>query len=274
MNYYRIKHDESVWGEIRKFKKGFSGDIYPAVRPFFPRPFGGAAMYQITPEWYHAVVDWQEDEINLRKVNGGWINRQGGWKTGRPVPLTWKGKPKIKIKSLSGIGNIAAGILNNGSVKVYGFKLWDKPSGNYFTDPVRWTKFSSIDKRNGKLGLVGNDCYFPILSNGDIYMPLKFLEPFPELPFTGMAYGNSIREYPTMNADKVGSLAYGDEFTISEYHFWGSDVWGKTEDGWICLCYANIRRWPASYLTSWAMDTKPPIGTYWRTEEPLSNFTG
>lgn len=271
MKYYRIKHDLDVWGRIREFANAFKLLIYPAVRPFFPRPFGGSAMYIISAAWYNFIVKGQD--ALLRTVGAGWINKQGGFKPRQVIPVTMP-KKRIKIKTLSSIGNLVRGTPSGGSVLIDSKKLSDKPSGDYYHEPWVWQKFTSIHKKTGVIGLVGNDIAFPILTGTQVYMPLKFLEPFPDLPFTGMAYGNSIREYPTMNAEKIGSLAYGDEFTITEYHFWGSDVWGKTDEGWICLCYANIRRWPASYLTTWSMETKPPIGTYWRTEQPLSDFTG
>ena len=56
----------------------------------------------------------------------------------------------------------------------------------------------------------------------------------------------------------LGMLAAGEVVIVHEYLAQGSNVWGRTDQGWIRLLYLNGAGRPI-YPTSWEMDTRPPI---------------
>jgi hypothetical protein len=275
---YRVVDDEAAFGEIREFSSAFTGTWYPAVFPFTTSPKSGDAAYKINVPWYQYTVADAPDI--LRWMGGGWLNTSQnkgfGWKAGEYVPKDWSGSPLLKAEALTTTGNLVCGNeIVNGSLKITHYSLNNSPQGDYFHQPWLWIKGTSLNKNTGALGLWdGKNVYFPNLAAGDIYLDLDYLESVPTLPKTIYALTNlNIREYPTVKAAVIDTLIANEAVRIIGYHYWGSDVWGELDSGgWICLVYSQS--WGAYYYTTWNMETDPPLNSYPRTEQPLSDFTG
>lgn len=273
---YRVVHDDIAFGGIREFGSGFTGTWYPAVFPFTLNPKSGDAAYKITPAWYQYIVA-DQPEI-LRWMGGGWLNtsqnKSFGWSFGEYVPKNWNGEPLLKAEALTTTGNLVCGYEVNGAVKVLHYVLSDGPRGDYYHEPWLYVKGTSINKLTGALGKWdGKDVTFANLAAVDaLYLDLQYLEALPALPMTVKALtGLNVREYPTVKAAVIDRLESGEAVRIVEYHFWGSDVWAElSTGGWINVCYGLS--WTAVYYTSWQMQTDPPLNTYPRTEQPLSDF--
>lgn len=297
--YFRVRHDLTIkeYGyDVREFGPGFDGLWYPAVFPCYPTPKGGEAAFKISPEWFRYLAQGQSAFI--RGIANGYFNDSTNpkWdfkdKDGKQifVPLDWNGNPYLLAEVLGCTGALFRGTVKSGSLMLDHFTLADEPQGDFFHTPWAWVKGSSIAARNSKpdesyarkgdIGLWnGDDVTFPLLAKEQVYMPLDYLEELPALPFAGFvisASGVNVRQFPTVNAQKVNRLSYGTSIIIQEYHFWGPDVWGRLDgtDVWICLCYALPNRAGFDYFTTWKMETNPPLGTRARLEQPLSDFTG
>jgi hypothetical protein len=123
------------------------------------------------------------------------------------------------------------------------------------------TKFSSVSVA-GDLGNAGGiEVYFPNLSHLEdgYWVSLERTELFPALPLCTTATA----EVPVLNtvtgmAKQVGTVSAGEIVTVREYLAQGSDVWGRTDEGWIQLLTLNGAGVPI-YPTTWDMETRPPI---------------
>ena len=62
-----------------------------------------------------------------------------------------------------------------------------------------------------------------------------------------------------MDSSQIGTpIADGDTITVVDYYPSASNVWGRLAGGgWIALLLHE--EGPSVYLTSWKMETKPPI---------------
>lgn len=110
-------------------------------------------------------------------------------------------------------------------------------------------------------GAGGQDIYFPLLKDEqDVWISNDALEFFPTLPMKirvnllALPWLN-IRRWASAASPKADKPFYwpGTEVTIYEYFPSASDVWARTDDGWIALSY----RWRE--FTSWYMQTQPPV---------------
>ena len=49
----------------------------------------------------------------------------------------------------------------------------------------------------------------------------------------------NVRKEASSKSDKVGSYKKGDEVTVYEQKKVGTQYWGRTDDGWICMDYVK-----------------------------------
>lgn len=139
---------------------------------------------------------------------------------------------------------------------------------NYTTQPDLIHKFVVVGwKRSSKATYWTNpppgDLYWPLVSSRAVWMPLEFLEAFPELPMTVTADVTlEIRTEPSKDSALTErKIAKGGIASIIEYYPSASDVWGRlSSGGWIPLL-AHQKGLP-KYPTSWEMETNPPIPPY------------
>ena len=106
----------------------------------------------------------------------------------------------------------------------------------------------------------GIDVYFPNLAkNTDGYwVELKRVELFPALPYCASVKETLVlHNAPSIYAKAAGKLVAGDQIVIREYLPQGSNVWGRTDAGWILLEY--LSRGAPVYSSTWEMETRPPI---------------
>ena len=104
------------------------------------------------------------------------------------------------------------------------------------------------------------DLYWPLVCKSPVWMPMKWLEPFPFLPMEVTAnITQPIRANPSTDEPVTSAeLSEGETATVIDYFPTASDVWGKLSGGgWIALLLHE--KGPSVYLTSWKMETKPPI---------------
>ena len=136
---------------------------------------------------------------------------------------------------------------------------------NYITRPDLIHKFVVVAwKRPTQTTLWVNpppgDLYWPLVSDGAVWMPMEYLEPFPRLPMVVTAStAQTIRKKPSADSPGIGmKLAEGATVNVIDYFPSASDVWGRVAGGgWIALLLHE--KGPEQYLTSWHMETRPPI---------------
>ena len=93
-------------------------------------------------------------------------------------------------------------------------------------------------------------------------MPFERIELFPKLPVKIRVNPTTFpwllaREKPSQTSTKTGKYLPLEPVTVEEYAPRGTNVWGRTERGWIALC---LYPWGGRlrYLTTWKMKTLPP----------------
>lgn len=174
-------------------------------------------------------------------------------------------------------GNVVSfyGITDN-HIQVRAFNPYEDPAGviglenmSYLTQPDLFHKVTAMS-HDGKVYNPGPnlDMYHIITTNGEnwqddvgvihspqAFMSLNQVELFPGLPMpvTIKVLSLRVRSSYSTAAPQVGSYYYGQKPTIYDYRPRGSDVWGRTDLGWICLQQNR------SFYTDWYMQTPPPI---------------
>ena len=136
---------------------------------------------------------------------------------------------------------------------------------NYKTRPDLIHKFVVVGwRRSTKTSILVNpppgDLYWPLVCISPVWMPMAWLEPFPFLPMEVTANtAQPIRATPSLDSPVTSNeLTEGETATLVDYYPTASDVWGKLANGgWIALLLHE--QGPSVYLTSWKMETKPPI---------------
>jgi hypothetical protein len=133
---------------------------------------------------------------------------------------------------------------------------------NYSTNPDLIQKFvvvawSRSTKATFWVNAPVGDLYWPLVSDHAVWIPMEYLEPFPSLPVDVTANETqAIRENPLTDSPlNRTELVEGKTVTVVEYFPSASDVWGQLSGGgWI-----KLLRGPSQYLTSWHMETQPPL---------------
>lgn len=268
--YARLMHDPQwmPWPSRMydpDWANGYHYDWYPETVQLWTNPKGGDGRFNYSIEWlqYLRVIQPNDETaVWIARIAAGLFNR-----TNDPIPilnLEQMNKEPV-AESISSGGNVVKIVeTKNGSARIemlYAEYTPPSPSVvNYQLTPWLITKFTSVSK-DGQLGNAGGiDVYFPNLARqkDGYWVDMDRIEIFPKLPIcatvkTTLVVYNSTSIYGSI----YGKYAPGDELLIREYLPQGSDVWGRTAEGWVLLVY-QIDGQPV-YPTSWQMQTRPPI---------------
>src|SRR5690606_17425166 len=173
---------------------------------------------------------------------------------------------KPVAESISAGGNVVRVLeIRNGSGRIEMLHVADAPPSvddlNYYSTPWLVTKFTSVSE-DGALGNAGGiDVYFPNLSKDEegYWVDLDRAEFFPYLPLCVTVEEEGMHLYAEASdeSDSLGALPIGQSLALREYLPQASDVWGRTDYGWLLLAY-QVNGVPV-YPTTWEMETRPPI---------------
>lgn len=268
--FARLMHD-SQWMEWPSriadpdWPRGFSLDWYPETVPLWTRPRSGDGRVPYNRAWLEylrALQPNDEAAVWITTIAAGLFNKGNGF-----IPILDLGELEEKpvAEGISSGGNVVkVWETRSGSARIEMLYLNDGPPDpaevNYFNTPWLVTKFTSISAE-GELGNAGGiDVYFPNVAVEDCgyWVDLKRVEMFPRLPFDAVvSRSTTIRAEPSPSAAAVGSAEPGQALTIHEYMPRASNVWGRTDSGWLLLEYLSGGK--PVYTTSWSMATRPPI---------------
>lgn len=183
-------------------------------------------------------------------------------------PAGWFNKNKL-ADTLSFGGNVVqVREINKGSARVETFALEEEspdPSRfNFETRPDLVHKFTAITRHGNIINPgKGLDVFTFIIGRKPMYIPLSRLEFFPALPVEITIKATTVpwllvKDAPGSVGKVVDRMLPLQKFTLHEYAPRGTYVWGRTDKGWIALCWypkvGNLR-----YYTSWQMKTIPPV---------------
>lgn len=263
--YFRVRHDNQL--AIYNFRSR-------TADPNWPNETWGLQ----TPEVFRMLVGLGLSlGTNRTTVDGNWGKYIDALNDYNPKKITYlkannsalfNGAGYPQMESLTMGGNIiTADEQRNGWVRVHTID-YNNPGAlkevNYVTRPDLIHKFVVVGwNRSKKVTYFVNpppgDLYWPLVSSLEVWMPLEYLEGFPQLPMTVTANTTqAIRNLPAIDSLKTGfEVAKDRSVSVVEYHASGSDVWGRLAGGgWIPLL-AHQKGLPL-YPTSWSMVTQPP----------------
>jgi hypothetical protein len=248
-----------------EWPRGFHFDWYPETVPLWRTPRGGDGRLAYNVEWLEFLRELQpEDEaaVWIARIAAGLFNKGNEFiPILNPAQLT----SKPVAESISSGGNVVRILeVKNGSGRIEMLYFNDGPPDlnevNYHLTPWLITKFTSVSI-DGELGNAGGiDVYFPNVakSRKGYWVNMDRVEWFPRLPVCATVHEETnIWTEPSFSSLVVETLTAGREVVVYEYLPQNSDVWGRTDNGWISLEY-QMNGQPI-YPTTWAMETRPPI---------------
>ncbi|MCL5429535.1 MAG: hypothetical protein M1347_07055 [Chloroflexi bacterium] len=196
------------------------------------------------------------------------LNSPGAFKFIMNPPAGWFNKNKL-ADTLSFGGNIVRvkGIVK-GSAKVDTFELDSNPPDparfNFESRPDLVHKFTVVTRQGNIINPAnGMDVYTFVIGRKPMYIPLKRLEFFPRLPAEITIKATTVpwllvKDAPGSVGKAIGRALPLQKMTVDEYAPRGTYVWGRTDKGWIALCwYPKVGT--LRYFTSWQMKTIPPV---------------
>lgn len=249
------------------WNKGFWDEWYPETVQLWANPRGGDGAVSYSLEWLEYLRELQPNNASalwITRIAAGLFNNSRG-NVQIPILDLSQLKNKPVAESISTGGNVVLILeTKNGSGRIEMLNSNRQPPDpeevNYQTKPWLVTKFTSVS-RDGEIGLAdGQDVYFPNLAKNKqgYWVDLKRVEMFPALPYCATIEGDmAAHEFPSIFSAPTGTFGSGEQVTIEEYLPQGSDVWGRTPQGWILLEYQNDGQ--PVYPTSWEMETRPPM---------------
>jgi hypothetical protein len=243
---------------------GFHFDRYPETVQLFTGPRGGEGRFAYPKAWLEFLRDLQPNDeaaVWIARIAAGLFNRGNA-----DIPILDLDSLQTEpiAESISSGGNVVRLLeTRNGSGRIEMLYFRDDPPNletvNYEKTPWLITKFTSISIE-GETGLAGGiDVYFPNLAKQEdgYWVDMQRVEPFPMLPMCVTAEGNvQLYEEPSTTGRTIADLNEGQSLALREYLPQGSDVWARTDYGWLRLLY-QVDGQPV-YPTSWQMDTRPP----------------
>jgi hypothetical protein len=265
LQYYRVKHDSQL--EAFNYKSR-------TIDSSWPVDLWGLQ----TPEVFRMSVRLKSKDTRMTTMEGIWdkyIDALNGYdkkkigyiKADNTALFNGKGFPQMESLTMGG-NIITLDEIRDGWGRVHTLN-YNNPEPfediNYVTRPDLIHKFVVVGwKRSTKTTILVNpppgDLYWPLVASGTVWMSLENLEPFPPLPLEVTANtAQAIRRKPSMASSQIGTpIADGDTLTVVDYYPSASNVWGRLAGGgWIALLLHE--EGPSVYLTSWKMETKPPI---------------
>lgn len=243
---------------------GFHFDWYPETVQLFTGPRGGAGRFPYPREWLQFLRELQPDDdaaVWIARIAAGLFNRGND-----DIPILDLDQLKEEpiAESISAGGNVVKLLeTKNGSGRIEMLFFRNSPPSldavNYEKTPWLITKFTAISV-DGEVGLAGGiNVYFPNLAKqkDGYWVDMQRVEPFPMLPMCVTADEQlRLHEEPNASSPTIGELQEGESLALREYLPQGSDVWARTDYGWLRLLY-QIDTLPI-YPTSWEMETRPP----------------
>lgn len=257
MRYARLLHDYH-W---MKYKS----------RTVTPGWYGLASTPETVPLFTSAGARGAKDDL---RFNSGWLeylkglNSEAAYKFIMWPPAGWFNKNK-NADTLSFGGNIVqVKEIIKGSSHVETLELDDNPPNprhiNFETRPDLVHKFTVITRQGNVINPGdGIDVYTFVIARKPMYIPMNRLEFFPRLPVDVTIKATTVpwllvKDAPGSTGKVVGRMLPLQKFTVHEYAPRGTYVWGRTDNGWIALCWYP-RVGTLRYYTSWQMKTIPPL---------------
>lgn len=290
---YSMLHDREAFGvETSRFdapdvSPHFPLPIYPAPDPFSSTIAAVTDMIQNMVlnsglmRWLRYMFDLQPNEIEFRRVGGGIFNfnvmKNDGWKAGEVIPLDFDPDVRLNMLMTSSPGNVlVCEHIIRESCLVDGFSVWETPHGDYETNPFYYDVFTSIDRRNGDIGLVGyNRIQTARVFSDPAYMPGNFIKKIDAPPVTATVTAStlSIRACPSTDCPRIGYSYAGDQVKAIDFYVRGSDWWAYYGDGqWSAWAWTN--RADTYYFTTWELPQDPPKGERVKQIQPVEDFIG
>lgn len=257
MRYARLLHDYQ-WMKFksRTVTPGWNGlSSTPETVPLFTSAGARGAKDDL-----QLGMDWTEF---LKSINS-----PGAFKFIMWPPAGWFNKNK-NADTLSFGGNIVqVREISKSSARVETLELEERaPEPQHFnfeSRPDLVHKFTVITRQGAVINPAnGMDVYMFIIGRKPMYIPLNRLEFFPKLPVditikTTTVPWLLVKDAPGSSGKVVDRMLPLQKFTVHEYAPRGTYVWGRTDKGWIALCwYPKIGT--LRYFTSWQMKTIPPV---------------
>lgn len=256
MTFARLLHDFQWMGyPSRTVSPGWAGlPSTPETVPFFTSPSkGDKDDVKLDDAW----------DRYLRELNG-----ERGYKFIISPPAGWFNRNNL-ADSLGFGGNVVEveGIEKDYvRLKAFHFKNSPPPADNWHfqSHPELIHKFTAITHDGRVVNPATDiDVYILVIGRANLYVPLSRVELFPELPLTvsvhlTKSFGLQIHETPSRSGRVSGKYAAKAKITLLEYAPKGTDVWARTEDGWVPM-YSYSRNTDLLYHTTWSMKTLPAV---------------
>lgn len=267
--FARLMHDPQ-WMEYPSrmaapdWPRGFYLNWYPETVQLYTGPHSGDGRLSYSKKWLEFLRDLQPNDqaaVWLTTVAAGLFNKGN---TAIPILNLDQLKKEPIAVSISSGGNVVKVLeMKNGSARIEMIYFRKSPPNvgdlNYHTKPWLVTKFTSVS-RDGQLGNAGGiDVYFPNLARQrkGYWVEARRIELFPQTPYCAITLFSRVVYSAPRNGSQIGTIAAGQPITIREYLPQGSNVWGRTDEGWVLLEY--LVDGVPSYATTWTMETRPPI---------------
>lgn len=255
VRYARLLHD-------------FQWMKYPS-RTRTPGWVGLRSTPETVPLWVSPGKNSTKDDIPLSKPWKDYLrslNDDRGYKFITWPPAGWFNKNQHP-DTLGFGGNVVEVLdIEGSSARVKTFDpAEDAPDAsiwNYEQHPELVHKFTVITYSGAVINPAeGIDSYIFLLGRKPMYIPLNRLELFPQLPRTVKVNALTLPWLLVKDAPggkKIDKVLPLESVTVHEYAVRGSLVWGRTDKGWIALCwYPTVNN--CRYFTSWRMKTIPAI---------------
>jgi hypothetical protein len=269
--YARLMHDPqwmpwpSRMGDP-EWPSGYHFDEYPETVQLLENPRSGDGRFRYTRPWLEYLRELQPDDetaVWIARIAAGLFNRGNA---DIPILNLDQLQELPMAESISAGGNVAKVLeMRNGAGRIEMLYIEDTPPSveeiNYALTPWLVTKFTSIAE-DGSLGNAGGiDVYFPNLAAQEegYWVDLDRVEFFPFLAMcvTVKEEGMNLHAAASESSQIVAPLPVGQSLAVREYLPQASDVWGRTDYGWLLLAYQTDG--VPIYPTTWEMETRPPI---------------